>query len=79
MSRIILIFVSIIFFLLLLALFQQCTPIKERSESTIIENADSVTSEGIIKRPKPEDASNLVPDTSENFFDKLSGDVTTHP
>ena len=70
MSRFILIFVSMIFFALLVAVFQQCTPIKEQRESTLIENADSVTSEGIIKRINPDDAALLVPDTSENFFNK---------
>jgi len=69
-SRFMLIFVSIIFFALLIVLLQQCTPIKEQSESTIIENAESVTSEGIIKRTNPEDSRPLVPDTSENFFDQ---------
>jgi hypothetical protein len=69
-SRFILIFVSIIFFALLIILLQQCAPIKEQSESTIIENADSVTSEGVIERLKPEDDRPLVPDTSENFFKK---------
>lgn len=66
MSRFILIFVSIIFFFLLIALLSQLirgSSALEQYESTIIENADSVRSEGIIKRnqprlPTPTDISN---------------------
>jgi hypothetical protein len=56
-SRFILIFVSIIFFFLLIALLSQLirgSSALEQYESTIIENADSVRSEGVIKRNKPE-------------------------
>lgn len=74
MSRFMLIFVSIVFFALLIVLLQQCTPIQEQRESTFIENADSVTSEGVIERINPEDSRPLVPDTSENFFNPSSND-----